>query len=334
MEKKRTEAAYNHPNMPESKRNSLNRLTTLHGKGVAIRPLLQQAVKAINSSKLGFLAQRSYPKETKQSMKTKNVGGRPRSMDAKKMEEAQRLMGDPQYSVAQICRMLEVSRSTLYRYMKQVSQEDQKNVQKACGTCTTPNMKLPNRIYRITKERVIGMACGDCGKKKVNGNDEVTNLQLPVCDLLVLDCGAFNIPNGFVVPLGATPTVAFVQNLFCSSVIETVTCTTTIPGCGTVDTPVDIAVVSLQGTISYIVNIPVTSLNCPAGTTGFISFTNTVTVDNIVCVTGPGFVCPVGPICDPAVVGAVVLDPAPQDCAGVLVANVTFTLPNICPVTP
>ena len=44
------------------------------------------------------------------------VGGRPRKgLTAKKIEQAQKLMEDHSNSVADVCRMLRISRSTLYR---------------------------------------------------------------------------------------------------------------------------------------------------------------------------------------------------------------------------
>lgn len=44
-------------------------------------------------------------------------GGRQRGMDAKKVKMAASLMKDKTVSVPEICQTLEVSRSTLYRYV-------------------------------------------------------------------------------------------------------------------------------------------------------------------------------------------------------------------------
>ena len=44
------------------------------------------------------------------------LGGRPPKPTAKQIEMAQRLLNDPSVSIAEICRTLQVSRSTLYRY--------------------------------------------------------------------------------------------------------------------------------------------------------------------------------------------------------------------------
>lgn len=45
------------------------------------------------------------------------LGGRPRSMDAKKVRLASRLMKDPDLSVREICEAVGVSSATLYRYV-------------------------------------------------------------------------------------------------------------------------------------------------------------------------------------------------------------------------
>lgn len=45
------------------------------------------------------------------------MGGRPKEMTAEKLELAVRLMKDPEVSISEICRTLDVSKSTLYRYV-------------------------------------------------------------------------------------------------------------------------------------------------------------------------------------------------------------------------
>jgi DNA invertase Pin-like site-specific DNA recombinase len=50
------------------------------------------------------------------------VGGRPRKLVTNgKVALARRLFADPQHSIPEICSMLEISRSTLYRYVKEAS---------------------------------------------------------------------------------------------------------------------------------------------------------------------------------------------------------------------
>lgn len=59
------------------------------------------------------------------------LGGRPPILTSKQIEMAQRLLNDPAVSVAEICRTLQVSRSTLYRYCPQTkSVEISKSVEK------------------------------------------------------------------------------------------------------------------------------------------------------------------------------------------------------------
>ena len=48
------------------------------------------------------------------------LGGRPPKLTSKQIEMAQRLLNDPLVSVAEVCRTLQVSRSTLYRYCPQI----------------------------------------------------------------------------------------------------------------------------------------------------------------------------------------------------------------------
>lgn len=45
------------------------------------------------------------------------VGGRPKAMTDEKLELAQKLMKNKDISVTEICKMVDVSRSTLYRYL-------------------------------------------------------------------------------------------------------------------------------------------------------------------------------------------------------------------------
>lgn len=46
------------------------------------------------------------------------LGGRPKVMDHKKVSMAKTLLGDGNNSVDDVCKILEVSRATLYRYLK------------------------------------------------------------------------------------------------------------------------------------------------------------------------------------------------------------------------
>ncbi|WP_436664514.1 recombinase family protein (plasmid) [Alicyclobacillus acidoterrestris] len=46
------------------------------------------------------------------------LGGRPRAMDEKKVQMAKRLLSDPSNSIDDVCKILQVSRTTLYRYVR------------------------------------------------------------------------------------------------------------------------------------------------------------------------------------------------------------------------
>jgi DNA-binding transcriptional ArsR family regulator len=47
-----------------------------------------------------------------------NKGGRPKKIDKEKLLEAKRLMQESKYTVVEICDMLHISKSTLYRHLK------------------------------------------------------------------------------------------------------------------------------------------------------------------------------------------------------------------------
>jgi DNA invertase Pin-like site-specific DNA recombinase len=46
------------------------------------------------------------------------IGGRPKALTGKQLSIAQSLYDDPKNSIADICRMLKISKVTLYRYIK------------------------------------------------------------------------------------------------------------------------------------------------------------------------------------------------------------------------
>ena len=47
------------------------------------------------------------------------VGGRPKKMDKNKIALAKSLHDDPSNSIGDICEVLNISKSTLYRYLKE-----------------------------------------------------------------------------------------------------------------------------------------------------------------------------------------------------------------------
>ena len=50
------------------------------------------------------------------------MGGRPKAMDAKKISMAKSLVNDSNVSIKNICETLNVSRATLYRYLKKIDE--------------------------------------------------------------------------------------------------------------------------------------------------------------------------------------------------------------------
>ncbi|MCY6354819.1 recombinase family protein [Clostridium sp. ZS2-4] len=52
------------------------------------------------------------------------VGGRPKVMDSKKISMAKALVNDPNNSINDICETLNVSRATLYRYLKKSKESE------------------------------------------------------------------------------------------------------------------------------------------------------------------------------------------------------------------
>ena len=45
------------------------------------------------------------------------IGGRPKAMTDEKLKMAQTLMKSKEHTITEICNMIEVSRTTLYRYL-------------------------------------------------------------------------------------------------------------------------------------------------------------------------------------------------------------------------
>ena len=55
---------------------------------------------------------------------SKHVGGRPKRLATNgKVTLARRLFADPNHSIPEICSTLGISRSTLYRYVRETEQE-------------------------------------------------------------------------------------------------------------------------------------------------------------------------------------------------------------------
>ncbi len=105
-------------------------VNSLNEKGISFRSLQESIDTSTSGGKLifhvfGALAEfeREIIRERTQAglsaaRSRGRLGGRPKSMDNKKVLLAKSLMENPSYSIPDICEMLSVSRATLYRYVK------------------------------------------------------------------------------------------------------------------------------------------------------------------------------------------------------------------------
>ncbi len=100
----------------------------LHQQGVGFRSLQEEMDTTTPGGQLifhifGALAEfeRSLIRERTQAglaAARGHAGGRPRVMTAQTLRMAQQLLADPGQTVNHVCHVLQVSRSTLYRYLK------------------------------------------------------------------------------------------------------------------------------------------------------------------------------------------------------------------------
>ncbi len=106
-------------------------INLLHGKKVGFMSLQEKIDTTTSGGKLifhvfGALAEfeRELIRERTHAGLTAarargRTGGRPKKMTAKQVSMARKLLSDPHNSVADVCRTLQISRSTLYRYCPQ-----------------------------------------------------------------------------------------------------------------------------------------------------------------------------------------------------------------------
>lgn len=159
------------------------------------------------------------------------------------------------------------------------------------------------------------MACGGCGKKKVNGSKGRAIAQASEacrpCNYVVNACCLLQLPPGFVVQPDSVASVAYNLNLNCSVNDCSVTCTVdTFDDC-VIPTPIittaAVAQVVLSGNIDFIVSVPVQNTNCDLQLTTFACAAQAC-VDNPVCIFSVDTIlnCD-GPFC-PTVADSIITD--------------------------
>jgi DNA invertase Pin-like site-specific DNA recombinase len=111
-------------------RQLIDVVTRLNDEGIGLKSLQEQIDTSTSGRKLifhlfGSLAEfeRDIIRERTQAGLTaaracSRKGGRPRIMDAKKIQMAKAMLKDKNNSIADICRTLALSRATLYRHVK------------------------------------------------------------------------------------------------------------------------------------------------------------------------------------------------------------------------
>ncbi|SRR6266545_5153918 len=113
-----------------SLRDLIATITTLHETGVGFKSLTESIDTTTPGGKLVFhvfgalaeferdlIRERTHAGLAAARSRGK-VGGRPRLLSPKKVTQLQALAADPSNSIADICEMLKISRTTYYRYAK------------------------------------------------------------------------------------------------------------------------------------------------------------------------------------------------------------------------
>ncbi len=113
-----------------SLRDLIATITSLHENGVGFKSLTESIDTTTPGGKLIFhvfgalaeferdlIRERTHAGLTAARARGK-VGGRPRSLSPKKIAQLQTLAADTSNSIADICEMLKISRTTYYRYAK------------------------------------------------------------------------------------------------------------------------------------------------------------------------------------------------------------------------
>ena len=116
--------------LSRSLRDLIETVTLLESRGVQLKSLHESIDTASSSGKLIFHLFGSLAEFERNLIKERTLaglhaarargckGGRPPSLDAEKRKLAVKLYNDKDYSVRQICQMMEISKPTLYKYVR------------------------------------------------------------------------------------------------------------------------------------------------------------------------------------------------------------------------
>lgn len=112
-----------------SLKDLIETVNALHARGIGFKSLQEQIDTTTSGGKLvfhvfGALAEferEAIRERTQAGLQAARArgrkGGRPRSMDRKKVAMAKKLLADPSTRVVDVCGVLQISRSTLYRHV-------------------------------------------------------------------------------------------------------------------------------------------------------------------------------------------------------------------------
>ena len=113
-----------------SLRNLIDTINDLNDKGIGFKSIQENIDTTTSGGKLIFHIFASLAEFEREPIRERTqaglkaarargkMGGRPSKLDSKGVEQAKKMMKDTSISINEICKMLNVSRSTLYRCIK------------------------------------------------------------------------------------------------------------------------------------------------------------------------------------------------------------------------
>jgi DNA invertase Pin-like site-specific DNA recombinase len=114
-----------------SLKNIIDTINVLHSRGIGFVSLQEKIDTTARGGKVVFqvfgalaeVRRNLLSERTKAGLRAARSrgqqSGRPKKLNEKKIELAQKLMQDPAYDPAKICKRLNISRSTFYRYLSE-----------------------------------------------------------------------------------------------------------------------------------------------------------------------------------------------------------------------